>query len=109
LTGLGTLILPGIGTIAGCMIGSIGGAILFANSTSSVVGHVLDSIGHDIAKEKCFHCDEEFKIRKHKGENLETVHGECKEKNYSDCVISHKELYLSLFGICDDFLLGSYH
>lgn len=81
---VGTAILPGMGTILGGLIGSIGGGVGLALSANSVVGDIADKYNYDTVDKKCEDCDEVFKVRKYKGENINDhkhSDSECNNKN----------------------------
>lgn len=92
------MILPGLGTIVGGLLGSLVGGVGLAASLGSVVNQVGDAYNYDIIKQNCDgnYCDVVLMARTYKGE---TATSTC-----DGCVINRKywdKLIFSAFSAHD--------
>ena len=80
---LGTLVLPGIGTITGGLIGSIVGGFSAGRGSSAAAKTVFDKLDYNIAYFKCNRCFLRFDVKLYKNSN--TACPRCRCSQISAC------------------------
>lgn len=82
--GVGTSILPGMGTILGGLIGAVAGGVSLASYSTDFVENHANKRDYGIIEQNCVDCEETIRLKKYKGESFETIHKDyCTMKGFT--------------------------
>jgi hypothetical protein len=90
---LGTLLLPGVGTVVGGIVGAISGSIVGSYGINYIVDNVGDVYSYDLIEKICRCCGKRFKARKYLGEKDKMLCPECEKRWGNEKIILLAEQY----------------